>query len=118
MTFFISNVKEMGISHVVAVKLYQRFKLWRVQAEKMVTEDLSAAAATADVVINTTQVNNNPDIIVSSDNSTFYNGWKNNNINVVVPMTVNSNMTISTSGITNSSEISPYDIGLQFETNM
>ena len=39
MRFFINNVKEMGISHVVAVNLYQ-LKLWRVQAEKMVAEDL------------------------------------------------------------------------------
>ena len=39
MRFFINNVKEMGISHVVAVNLYQ-LKLWRVQAEKMVAEDV------------------------------------------------------------------------------
>ena len=38
--FFINNVKEMGISHVVAVMNLYQLKLWRVQAEKMVAEDL------------------------------------------------------------------------------
>jgi len=40
MRFFINNVKEMGISHVDAVMNLYQLKLWRVQAEKMVAEDL------------------------------------------------------------------------------
>ena len=113
MTFFISNVKEMGISHVVAMKLYQRFKLWRAQAEiKIVVEDLLLSTATAAADDDTTQIinDNNQAIVTADDSSAFYNGWKNKN-NITVPMTVNSDMTISTS----SSAASPYAIGLQME---
>ena len=70
MNFFTTNVKEMGIPQVVAVKLYQCIKLWRAQAEKMViAEDLSSAAA-ADVI--TTELIDNviddAPMTVNSDN--------------------------------------------------
>lgn len=115
MTFFISNVKEMGISHVVAMKLYQRFKLWRAQAEiKIVVEDLllSTTTAAAD------DDNNQAIVTAADDSSAFYNGWNNKNT-ITMPMTANSDMTISTSSstaaITTSSGVSPYAIGLQME---
>ena len=69
MNFFTTNMKEIGISQVVAVKLYQCIKLWRAQAEKMVAEDLSSAAA-ADVI--TTELIDNviddAPMTVNSDN--------------------------------------------------
>jgi hypothetical protein len=134
MTFFISNVKEMGISHVVAMKLYQRLKLWRAEAEIkiVVVEDLSTTAASAAATVNTTE-DNNDNIAAAIDGTiintaivgnaaafqrSLYKGWK-NQINLEAPMTVDSNVTTSISSssaiTTASSGISPYAIGLQTE---
>ena len=49
MNFFTTNIKDMDISQVVAIKLYQRLKLWRAEAEKLIAEDLSNSTLEANV---------------------------------------------------------------------